>query len=231
MYDTIFGMRNEEADRMVRDFFAKHTLRFYKRGEIILRSDDVNEYTFFIKQGYVFTYTISPKGHRDVLSFVSTPTIFPVRSFFSTIEPEEILPRRTRYIEALTDSYLYRAPQHELAEFLKANPAAQGALYRQIDINHKLAMSRVEALQLRDVRMEMIALFLGLAYVFGRAHGKNVVIEAPVSHQLIADSLSLARETVSRELPKLKNSGYISYSPHRIELYDVEKLKLMVENY
>lgn len=232
MQESLFLHRDDKhVAQTLLDFFARYRLIYYKRGEIILRGDEPDGYVYCSKKGYIMTYSISPKGHRDVRSFSRPSTFFPVSDFFVPLEAEVYLPSRTIYFEALTEVYLWRAPEQDFRALIQSVPAAQTALLKQVSLNHRFSMARIEMLQLRDVNLRMIALFLSLAFAFGRPTGKGSIIRAPISHQLIADSLSVARETVSRELARLKAQGLIDYSPNCIELYDLQKLKRMVEDY
>lgn len=213
------------------DFFSGHKLIYYKRGEVILRSDDPEDYVFCSKKGYVVSYSISPKGYRDVRSFSRPATFFPISQFVFSVTAEAYLPSRTIYFEALTDAYVWRAPAKEFREFVWSSPPAQTALLKQSSLNHRITMARLEMLQMRDIQLRLVWLLLILALTFGKRKENSALINAPISHQLIADSLSIARETVSRELAKLKRKGLVDYRPNRIVLPDVQKLKQMVEGY
>lgn len=233
MQESLYLSIDKEAAKSIVDFFSGHKLVFYKKGEIILRSDDTmaNDYIFCSKKGYIVTYSISPKGHRDVRAFSRPSTIFPIGDFFVPLEADIYLPSRTVYFEALTDAYVWRAPEKEFSKLIWSSRGAQLALLKQTSLNHRLSMARLEMMQLRDVELRIVSLFLALALNFGTPKGNGSLIKAPISHQLIADSLSLARETVSREIAKLKRHGLIDYGNNCIELYDVQALKRMVENY
>jgi len=53
----------------------------------------------------------------------------------------------------------------------------------------------------------------------------HIVIEAPVTHQDIADSINMTRETASRALELLTKDGLIIQKNHLFILKDVEKLQ------
>jgi CRP-like cAMP-binding protein len=92
-------------------------------------------------------------------------------------------------------------------------------------------MTRIEMMQIRDVRLRLVSLLLILGMNLGTPEGEGCSINAPISHQILADCLSVARETTSRELRKLKHEGLIHYRGGCIELVNVHQLKVMVEDY
>jgi predicted transcriptional regulator len=64
---------------------------------------------------------------------------------------------------------------------------------------------------------------------FGKTTLKGTLIEAPITHQDIADSLNMVRETVSRTIEKLIAQNLIEQINHSFVLTDVVKLRAAVE--
>jgi CRP-like cAMP-binding protein len=63
-----------------------------------------------------------------------------------------------------------------------------------------------------------------LASRFGKRRGSSVVIDAPLTHEFISESINLSRETVSRQIEKLENENLISRKDGQIIIMDIDKL-------
>src|SRR4030065_72904 len=96
-------------------FFERFkTLRFRKR-EIILGAEEEPKGVFFIKSGYVRSYSISEEGREFTLNIYKEGTYSPATWALAEIP-------NTYFFEAMTPVELTKAPKEELLVFLRANP-------------------------------------------------------------------------------------------------------------
>ena len=58
--------------------------------------------------------------------------------------------------------------------------------------------------------------------------GKQIIINAPITHQDIADSINMSRETASRALEQLFNSGLMGQKDHLFTVFDIDKLRAIL---
>lgn len=84
---------------------------------------------------------------------------------------------------------------------------------------------RIQTLEFRSARGKIIAELLNLAERFGEGHGKEVFINAPITHQDIADSINMTRETASRALGLLFEEGLMGQKDHLFTVLDLPKLQ------
>lgn len=84
---------------------------------------------------------------------------------------------------------------------------------------------RITALEFRTARNRIIAELLNLAELFGKKSGKKVVIDAPLTHQDIANSINMTRETASRALHSLFKEELIVKDDHQFIVLDLVKLQ------
>jgi CRP/FNR family transcriptional regulator len=84
---------------------------------------------------------------------------------------------------------------------------------------------RIQTLEFRLARGRMIAELLNLSERFGEKHGKQVLINAPITHQDIADSINMNRETASRALEMLFEEGLVGQSDHLFTILDLPRLQ------
>lgn len=75
-------------------------------------------------------------------------------------------------------------------------------------------------------RGRIIAELISLAERFGESHGNRILIEAPITHQDIADSINMTRETASRALEQLFEERLMGQgqTDHLFKVCDISKL-------
>jgi len=83
---------------------------------------------------------------------------------------------------------------------------------------------RIQVLEFRSARGRVIAELLFLSERFGEKHGKDVLINAPITHQDIADSINMTQETASRALELLFKEGLMGQKDHLFTVMDLTKL-------
>jgi len=84
---------------------------------------------------------------------------------------------------------------------------------------------RIQILEFRSARGRIIAQMLFLSERFGKPIGTGILIDAPMTHQDISDSINMNRETASRALETLFNEGLISQSDHLFTILEPNKLR------
>jgi CRP/FNR family transcriptional regulator len=85
---------------------------------------------------------------------------------------------------------------------------------------------RIQTLEFRSARGRLIAELLYLAERFGKPQGTAILINAPLTHQDIADSINMTRETASRALEVLFKEGLVSQKDHLLSVQNLRQLKI-----
>lgn len=231
MQESLYLEFDPIVSQEVVEFFSQSKLVTYRKGEIICRSDTPDQRVFCSQDGCVTIYSLTPDGKRDIHTFTRSKTVFPITDMFTPAAVDYYLPSRTKFFEAMTDMRVWQMPAQAFTEFVSESPEFEIALLRQFCLNHRVHTTRIEMMQLRDLQKRVICFLLVLGLLVGTADEKHTSIDIPVTHQLVADSLSIARETASRELSKLRKQHLIEYHGHNLYLPDVPYLKRLIENY
>lgn len=84
---------------------------------------------------------------------------------------------------------------------------------------------RIETLGFRTARERLIAELLNLTEMFGKTHGNEALIDAPITHQDIADSINMNRETATRALGLLFDEGLVKQVDHLFTVRRMDKLE------
>ena len=122
-----------------------------------------------------------------------------------------------------------RVPKHSLRSAMGANSWLTEQVLRQLVNTFTVYAQRIQSLGYRLPRERVIACLLDLATRFGASHEGQIMIEAPITHQDIADSINVTRETASRALEQLVKEGLLSQKDHHIIINDEQKMQAELE--
>lgn len=196
---------------------------FPKKHQIAMSDDRIM--VGIIKSGYVKRYMISSDGKLSVQSVYGPGEVFPLTPVYRAIFNKNIyFGDETFYYETITPTNMYTLNKNELLEELSKDPM----LYKDIlAVSGKRLHSNIHKLEnmsLRATNKRVAHMLLYLAGVFGEKTDEGIIINLPLTHELISDMLDVARETVSLKLTSLAEKGVIRTSKNIVVL-DLEKLK------
>lgn len=200
-------------------FFGKSKLLRFKKKEIILGAEEEPGGVFFIRDGFVRSYSISEEGREFTLNIYKPGTYFPATWALAGVP-------NTYFYEAMTSVELARASKEELLDFLNRNPEMLMELTTRLLVGLNGLLVRIEHLLSKDAYHKVVS----VVYLAGRRFGKKAVggkvtIEFPLTHQDIADLAYLTRETTSLEMKKLERKGLLEKRKRLLVIKDMRKLK------
>ncbi len=201
------------------EFFSHYTLLRYNKGERILRENETPSGVFYIQSGIVRLYLISEEGNELTVMMHPTKTIFPVRWAISN-------QANIYNFQAMNPVEVWRAPREAFLQFLQQNPDVTLHLTNQLVFDFSALIYRMQHIVFGNAYAKVASIVLTAAKRFGEPEDKdsNIQIQIPLTHQQIADSAGITRETASLEMKKLKENGLISYKGRSIVIHDLEKL-------
>lgn len=205
------------AQQAITDFFRDRENRRYGKGHILFGADADPDKAYFIRSGYVRSYSITPEGVELTVHIFSPLSCFPMMSILAGLS--------NRYFyEALTDIEISTAPKTEVAQFIRSNQTVLLDLAtRLLSGLDKLTM-RIEYLALQNSQKRTISALLFLAKHFGTREGNSVTFLEAFTHRDIASFAGISRETASREWGKLADSGLVGTENKKIVIHDMERL-------
>ncbi len=211
--------KNADKTKQFEMFYTQFKPRLYKKGELLIRSDDNPQGIFCLTKGYVRQYTISRAGIELTLHILKPISYFPM------VWAINGTPNIYNF-EALTDVEVGRAPRDEVVNFIKNKPEIIFELMSGLLEDYAETLTRVEHLVFSDAYRRVISVLLYIAKHFGTTDGKQTKVGNRFTHQDIATLVGIARETASSEMMKLEKKGLIQYSDHLIVLKDIKKMEL-----
>ncbi len=204
------------------NFFEKGKTINYKKGEVIIRSEDTPQGVYYVKDGYIRTYALLEDGREVVLNISQRGAYFPVAWAIGS-HPNHY------YFEALSNAVVQRVSQQAMLGFLTVNPDVLFELIKYITDCQDRLLIHIEKVLSGTSKQRVIAMLSILAGHFGEENKKSqTLIKIPLTHQDIANLTCLTRETVSMQMSKLKTQKLLWHSYNQI-LVDLPKLDIELE--
>jgi CRP-like cAMP-binding protein len=184
----------------------------YSKGEVILGNLSKPDGVYFIDSGYVKIYTISDEGEEYLSIIYGSGEVFPILWAYLDIEPEIL------FYETLSDCILWRISREWFNKAITLDVATGYAFAIQLAQQFSIFIDRVDNLEYKKASERVAYRLLFLASRFGiRDSEDQISIDAPITHQIFANSINLSRESVSREIEKLTQQDIIqSVNSHLI---------------
>jgi len=204
--------------KKIEKFFEEKKPIFLKKNEIILRPDQSPPGVFYIQKGSIKVYYITEDGEEKLHIIYAVGEFFPLTWIFKGT-------LKNVYYEALESSILRCAKKDEFLDFLKSDPDALIFITTYLAGVVNIFVERVNSLEITKAYPRFVSMLLFLAERFGiKKYGKTI-INIPITHKDIANSINMTRETSSREFEKLKNKGLAGYEDRKIVINDLKKLE------
>lgn len=207
----------QTATQKLNTFFAHYTSLKYDKGERILRENESPSGVFYIQEGIVRLYLISEQGNELTVLLHEQQSSFPIRWAINQ------QPNIHNY-QAMTAVKVWRAPREAFLTFLLQNPDVMMHVISQLSFEVSALVYRMQHIVFGNAYAKVASIVLTAARRFGDDQQGTLTVQVPLTHQQIADSAGITRETASLEMKKLKENGIISYKGRTITINDLKKL-------
>lgn len=200
----------------VEHFFSAYTLRSLDEGQILVHGGEDPAGITYLVSGKVREYEISERGNELVLNMFKPQSFFPM-SWALNKTPNEF------FFEASEPITFRQAPTKDVVAFIEANPDVLLDLLRRVYRGADGLMRRMANIMDGSARRRVLFELLILCRRFGKPVDGTYSIEIHESE--LARVAGLSRETVNRELQKLKLAGLVEVSRKNILVKDVKLLE------
>ena len=202
----------------IRHLFSKGQPLAFGKDEVILGNESTLDSVYYIASGYVKIYSISDDGNQYVHIIYGPRDVFPLIWAYLDILPDSL------YYETISDCVVWRIARDWFTEFVTTNVELSYAFGRQLAYQFQVFSDRVDNLEYKKASERVAYRLLFLASRFGVREDDTITIDAPLTHEIVANTINLARESVSREIEKLEERHIIKQSDHRIRILNVPAL-------
>lgn len=196
------------------EFVRQHPLKIYKRNETLIFQDDRPDVIHYIKSGFVKGYDIDSQGTEQLLWLGSAGDFVPLSWIFNT---EPTVPY---FFSALSDVEVYEIRCRDIQKFLKENPLAMQEITQELAERLTITYHHLNAVEKARAEEKILYSLYFLSRRFSDLARHTVrQVSLPITHKDIASLIGLSRETVSQELKKLKDAGYINYDKYQFTIH------------
>ena len=186
----------EEELSKIKPYLRK---RHYKKKEVIFLEEDTNQYMYIILEGKVKVLRNGENGKSQIMSIHKAGDFFGEMSLIDSMtEPATVVAKEdcTLIIISKRDFkklLLYREFSEQLLEILCTRLRS--------------AWARMEWLTLVNASDKVKMVLKFLADNHGQRENGHVKIKLRLTHEELGELAGISRETISRELNKLKKKG------------------------
>jgi CRP-like cAMP-binding protein len=215
---TNMTLNHNEAGSIT-SHFKGGAIKQFTKGEVLVQGDEEPKGVYLIQSGFVKAYSISRLGQQNLLLIHGVGDIMPLPWALDGAQ------KLGMFYVAMSDVTVINTSKDDLRVAMGGNSWLTEQILRQLVNTFTIYAQRIQSLGYRVPRERVIACLLDLATRFGQPHPKGVIIQAPLTHQDIADSINMTRETASRALELLFDDGLVSQHEHMFMVIDEPKMQ------
>lgn len=206
------------AVKNIDSFFSSYQPMSYKKGELLLRAEDVPFGVYFLKNGFVRQYLLSPSGETFIVHIYKPGSFFPLTWILNDTP-------NVYHFEAMTPVTVVRAPKDLFLEFLKEHCDVLYYATQRLALGLAGFVSRVAQLILDDAYTKTILLLLYYAENFGEKTKEGIMLTIPLTHREIASWIGTTRETASLQVETLVKKGLLTTKGRLLIIRDESTLQ------
>lgn len=207
----------EEIAEKIHQHLSRYPQRKYPKGQIIVFADESPGHVFYIAEGKVIKYDVSYRGDEVVVNVFKAPAFFPL-SWAINRTPN------VYFYKTDSEAVLHVIPADDAVKFLKDNPDVMYDLLSRIYRGMDGMLERMVQLMSGTAKSRLLFEVLIECRRFGKKQ-EDGSYKLSVSELDLANRAGMSRETVSREMAKIKKSGLVRVERNSIIVNDLEALE------
>lgn len=208
-------------DDQVRDIADMVIHRTYKKGQIIFFEGDISDKLYIVNKGKVKIFRYTKEGKEQILYILTNGDFTGDLSLLKKGKLEF-------NAEALEDTAVCTLTKEDFDKILEKNPEIT---FKILEVVHDRLVNLenlIQRLSTKDVESRIIGVLVSFIKDFGKEDNQGILLELPLSREEIGNYSGLTRETVSRTLTSMQDSGVIELVGNKkIIIKDIEYLKSM----
>lgn len=209
-------MATEVADK-IHERFSQYPKRSYPKGQILVFADESPEHIYYITKGRVRMYDVSYRGDEIVVNIFKPPAFFPMSWAINRSD-------NSFFYKTETETELHIVPADAALEFLRDNPDVVFDLLSRVYRGMDGLLGRMVHLMSGTARSRLIYELIIECRRFAKPDDSGRC-EIAISEVDLAARSGLSRETVSREIRKLKDRGWVEVAPSSLVVTDMAALE------
>ncbi|MGY0219101.1 Crp/Fnr family transcriptional regulator [Endozoicomonadaceae bacterium StTr2] len=182
-----------------------------ERDNLLFRQGEPAEHFYFLLDGMIKLYRVSPDGNEKVLELIGPHETFAEAIMF--LDKKNYLVNA----QALASSQLFSFSNKTYQQLLKNNSELAMALLGKLSIRLHQRINEIETLSLKNTTHRVVRYLI-------QSRTEQPEIDLPIPKRLIAARLSIQPETFSRIMRKLSDDNIIAVDGRQVTILDDERL-------
>lgn len=207
---------DDKSKKKILKFLKHYEVKSYRKGEVIINPEKNPSGVFCLKKGVVRCFAISKKGDQLTINVFKAISFFPLWWVINNTSNKY-------FFDALTDIEVYIVPKATFLHFLQHDSDVSFDLLKRIFRGLDGYFLRMETLLSGEAYAKTVSHLLITAKRFGVKEENGLIINT--SQNEIASLSGLSRESVTREIGKLKKKKLLIYENGAIRIFDLELLE------
>lgn len=208
---------NTDVQQKIDRYFSKYPQRTYPKGQILVFADENPEHIFYIVKGRVRKYDVSYRGDEVIVNLFKPPAFFPM-SWAINRTPNKY------FYKTELETVIHLVPTSDALKFLKDNPDVTLDLLGRVYRGTESLLGRLVHLMSGTAQSRLIYEMIVECTRFGEKN-KDGSYSLSVNEVELAARSGLSRETVSREMHKLKAKKIVTVTTKGITVTDFAALE------
>jgi CRP/FNR family transcriptional regulator len=199
------------------------TLRRYDNGATLSDPESRPEKTFLCVSGTLKVTKLLASGREILITILQTDSLWSDRAILNGYW-------REIFIEALEPSEVYAFDNAVFESYLRSRPELLTTFMQKISEQVSDALTLLDDFRGRDVASRLARVLVKFSQQYGVKTDSGVRIDLPVTHQDLANMIGTARETVSRNMARFRQKGYVrdASTGQALELLDLGSLEALI---
>lgn len=211
-----------DVTRQIEAFFAAYPKKTYDKGHIITYAGDDPAGICYIASGMVRQYDINSRGDEIVVNVFKPGAFYPM--IWAVTRSEN-----NYFYAAMSEVEVYQAPADDVVAFLKSHPDCMFDLLGRLMSGAEGLQRRMAHLMGGTARSRLLFELLLECDRFGNIQPDGSC-SISTNESEFAQRTGMSRETVNREMMKLRREGVLTRSGKIITVQHVTRLHELLDN-
>ncbi len=208
---------SDDIYKKVTEFFGAYRVRSFDKGQVLMLSGDETDYVYLLEKGKVKVYDVTARGDEIILNVFKPKSFFPMSLAVNKISNPYIY-------EAETDIQIRQAPAGEVVAFVKNNPDVMYDLLSRVYAGVDGLLGRMARLMEGSARNRLIYELILESRRFSKVESDGSSM-LDISEKDLGSRAALSRETISREMRKLKTENLVGVANKQILIKNLSRLE------
>lgn len=208
---------NTEVTEKVAEFFGNYPARHYPKGQILIFAKENPEHVFYITKGVIREYDVSYRGDEIIVNLFKPGAFFPMSWVMNKTENDY-------FYKTETETDVHLVPPEDALKFVKDNPDVMFDLMSRLYRGMDGLLGRIVRLMSGSAKSRLLYEIIVECRRFGEDNGDDNY-NLTINETDLAARSGLTRETVSREIKKMKAENLIKIDNKGIHVPNLTNLE------